>query len=495
MKNYNETSHTRLRISVISLAALIFSLSISCSHSVQKKPNVLFIAVDDLNDWVGCLGGHPNTLTPNIDRLAKSSMVFQNAHCQAPICGPSRASVMTGLLPSTSGIYGWVEDDEIRESNTATRACTYLPEYFKQNGYKTMGIGKLFHRHAPKRVFDISGGRESGFGPKPKKRMKWEGKRGPDFGGTSTDWGAFPEHDWEMPDYKSAQWAKARLVEKHDNPFFLAIGFIRPHVPWHVPQKWFDMFPVEQLETPPYLPKDLDDIPEIGRAIADLPMMPTTEWAIKNTEWKNIVQAYLASISFVDHYVGEVLNALEQSIYSDNTIIVLWSDHGYHIGEKNRFGKFSLWEEATRAPLIISAPGFKKGQVCKKPVGMIDIYPTLLDLCGFEPNTQNEGHSLKPLLLNSSMDWPHVAITTYGPNNHAIRGENYRYIRYENGSEELYDHRNDDDEWYNLADESDYGKEKLHLKQYLPKINEPWAPTSRNNYNKYFNEQTIRESE
>ena len=243
----------------------------SCTQFVTpKKTNVLFIAVDDLNDWIGCMHGHPNTKTPNIDKLAARGTLFTNSHCQAPICGPSRASLMTGLYPSTTGIYGQIYDDDIRNANSATESSTFLPEYFRQNGYKTMGVGKLFHTHAPKGVFDISGGRAPGFGPKPEKRMKWEGKSGPDYQGTATDWGPFPERDEEMPDYQSAQWVRDRLNEEHEKPFFLAVGFLRPHVPWHVPQKWFDLHPEEQLELPPYLPSDYDDIPEIGRQVADL---------------------------------------------------------------------------------------------------------------------------------------------------------------------------------------------------------------------------------
>lgn len=468
----------------------------SCIQSVpREKQNVLFIAVDDLNDWIGCMNGHPNTITPHIDRLAARGTLFTNAHCQAPICGPSRASLMTGLLPSTTGLYGFTNDNALRESNPATRVCTYLPEYFNQQGYKTMGIGKLFHQHAPDGVFDISGGRVPGFGPKPEKRMKWEGKSGPDHGGTSTDWGAFPDTDEKMPDFQSAQWTKARLTEHHEDPFFLGVGFLRPHVPWHVPKKWFDMHPADQLTMPPYLPNDIDDVPDIGKRVADLPMMPTTEWAMKTDEWKNIVQAYLACVTFVDHYVGEILTALEQSPYADNTIIILWADHGYHIGEKNRFGKHSLWEEATRAPLIIAAPGYPEGQVCGKPVGMIDIYPTLLELCGFPPNPQNEGHSIVPLLKKSDNAWPHAAVTTYGRNNHAVRDEHYRYVHYEDGSEELYDHRQDNDEWYNLADKGEYAKTKARLRRYLPTVNEPWAANNAYDYNKYFIEQKLRESQ
>lgn len=454
-----------------------------------KSPNVLMICIDDLNDWLGCMNGHPDTKTPNMDRLAARGTLFTNAHCQAPVSGPSRASIMTGLLPSTTGIYGMVDDDRIKESSAPTEACTFLPEYFQQQGYYTMGVGKIFHQHAPDGILDESGGKGKGYGPNPPQRFAWSGNRGGGKPATGTDWGAFPEADSLMPDYKSAQWAIARLKEDHEKPFFLAVGFIRPHVPWYVPQKWFDLHPVDSLETPPYLPGDMDDIPEIGKQLADVPMMPTTEWAIENKEWKKIVQAYLACVSFVDHYVGEVLKALEESPYAGNTVIVLWSDHGYHLGEKNRFAKHSLWEEATRAPLIITVPGKQGGQVSPKPVGMIDIYPTLLDLCGLPPNNRNEGTSLKPLLDDPGIEWKHAAITTYARNNHSVRDEHFRYIRYENGEEELYDHRNDREEWYNLVGRKEYGEIIQRMKLFLPKVNAPWAETSRYDFNKYLKEQ------
>lgn len=451
------------------------------------RPNVLFIAIDDLNDWIGCMGGHPNTLTPNIDALAKQGTLFTNAHCQAPLCGPSRASLMTGLRPSTTGIYGQIKDDFIRQANEATRKNRFLFEYFHQSGYRTMAVGKLFHNHVPEGTVDESGGREKGFGPKPPHRLNWDRK------GTSTDWGPFPDRDEQMPDFRSAQWAIERLHEKHDKPFFLAAGFLRPHVPWHVPQKWFDLHPLDGIQTPPYLPSDYDDLPEIAIRVASVPMMPTTEWAIKNKKWKEVVQAYLACVSFVDHQVGKVLDALRASPYVDNTIIVLWSDHGYHLGEKNRFAKHSLWERATRAPLIISGPHLNKGQSCSKPVGMIDLYPTLLELCGLPANPQNEGHSLLPLLKNPENDWPNAVVTTYGRNNHAVRTEFYRYIHYENGAEELYDHRIDANEWTNLANRPEYRELKERLKKLLPQVNAPWAPVSRYDINDYFREQRERE--
>ncbi len=349
------------------------------------KPNVLFIAVDDLNDWVGVMNGHPNAKTPNLDKLAGSGVLFTSAHCQAPLCGPSRASLMTGLRPSTTGIYGMIHDDSIRSNNEVTKEILFLPEYFRNQGYHTMGVGKLFHTHAPRGAFNESGGREKGFGPLPEERFVWDGYGTGDenYGRTSTDWGAFPEADSMMPDYRSSQWAIERLSRDYEQPFFLALGFLRPHVPLYVPQKWFDLHPVEDLSMPPYKEDDLDDIPPVGLMINDLPMMPSTQWAIENKEWAHIVQAYLACVSFVDHQVGEVIKALENSKYKNNTVIVLWSDHGYRLGEKGTFAKHCLWEEATNAPLMFAGPGISIGKVIDQPVEMLSIYPTLLDLCGF----------------------------------------------------------------------------------------------------------------
>ena len=439
-------------------------------ESKYRSPNILIISVDDLNDWVGAMGAHPNAKTPNIDHLAAEGMLFTNAHTNAPICGPSRASLMTGLRPSTSGIYSHIDDNKIREAHLSTKDIVFLPEYFGQHGYKTMGIGKLFHRGAADGAFEEFGGREPGFGPKMENNAVW------DRVGTSTDWAAFPERDDQMPDYRTAEWAVNKLQQEHDRPFFLAVGFLRPHVPWYVPQKWFDQHNVDELEMPPYLENDTEDAPPISKRVHEVNMMPTTEWAKETGEWPNIVQAYLASVSFVDHYVGEVLKALEASPYADNTIVVLWSDHGYHIGEKNRFAKNSLWEESSRIPLIIKGPGVSAGQTTGAAVSLLDIYPTLLDMASLPDYTRNEGNSLKPLITDDgSQAWPHVAVTTYGPNNHAVRDQRYRYIRYEDGSEELYDHLNDPNEWQNLASNADYNEVKAQLARHLPLMNAPMS--------------------
>jgi iduronate 2-sulfatase len=458
------------------------------------KPNVLFIAVDDLNDWIGVMNGHPNAKTPNLDRLASKGVLFTNAHCQAPLCGPSRASLMTGLRPSTSGIYGMIDDDLIRNDNEVTKEIVYLPEYFRNNGYHTMGIGKLFHTHAPEGAFDESGGREKGFGPLPEERFVWDGYGSGDenYGRTNTDWGAFPANDSLMPDYRSSQWAIERLGRVYDQPFFLAVGYLRPHVPLYAPQKWFDLHQVEDLTMPPYKADDLTDIPEIGLMLNDLPMMPSTEWAIKNNEWANIVQAYLACVSFVDNQVGEVLKALENSKYADNTIVVMWSDHGYRLGEKGTFAKHCLWEEATNAPLMFAGPGISEGEIIDQPVEMLSIYPTLLELCGLPDYDRNEGRSLANLMKGSSEDADAVAITTFGMNNHSVRSGQYRYIQYEDGSEELYDRKVDPNEWENLASHENYTELKNVLKPRLPSKNVKWTKNSEYKFQPYFGEQKER---
>ncbi|WP_282035752.1 sulfatase [Saccharicrinis aurantiacus] len=480
----------------------VLSLLTSCSHGSKKvkepqaKPNVLFIAVDDLNTWLGCLGAYSNAKTPNIDKLAERGILFSNAHCQAPLCGPSRASIMTGLRPSTTGIYGMVHDDKIRrEGNPATQDIIFLPEYFKQQGYHTMGIGKLFHSHAPDSVFDESGGRVKGFGPLPEKRFVWDGFGTSDrknYGRTSTDWGAFPEKDDLMPDYQSANWTIERLSQKHDKPFFLGVGFLRPHVPLYVPQKWFDMHPIEGIQVAPYQANDLDDIPSVGLQINDLPMMPSTEWAIEHGEWKNIIQGYLACVSFVDHQIGRVLEALENSAYANNTVIVLWSDHGYRLGEKGTFAKHGLWDPATKAPLLFAAPNLPKGKIIDVPVEMLSIYPTLLELCHLPAYEKNEGRSLVKTMLNESQPEVSSAITTYGYNNHSIKSDGFRYTIYEDGTEELYDYSTDPNEWNNIADVAKYQVKKEELKKCLPINSRLWDRHSNYTFQPYFVNQKKR---
>ncbi|MFT5883607.1 MAG: iduronate 2-sulfatase [Arcticibacterium sp.] len=489
------------------MAFALFSFT-SCKETSNEKneaaelkekphPNVLFIAVDDLNNMLGVLDRYSGTKMPNIDRLASRGVAFSDAHCQAPLCGPSRASLMTGLRPSTTGIYGMIDDNKIRSENPATKEIIMLPEYFRNNGYHTMGIGKLFHRHAPDDVFDESGGRVKGFGPLPAERFVWDGYGTSDrkkYGRTSTDWGAFPVVDSLMPDHQSVDWAKNRLNRKYDKPFFMGVGFLRVHVPLYVPQKWFDMHPLDSIKTRPYRADDLDDVPPVALQINDLPMMPSTDWAIESGEWPKIIQAYLACISFVDYEIGRLLDALESSEYADNTVIVLWSDHGYRLGEKGTFAKHALWNAATKTPLLFAAPQLPQGVVIDKPAELLSIYPTLLELCGLTAYDRNEGKSLVPLMQNKDKEESHVAITTFGMNNHAVKSERFRYIRYEDGKEELYDHSNDPNEFTNQSENPDYEDDINTMKKYLPKTNAIWDPNSSYTFQPYFVEQKARTS-
>jgi arylsulfatase A-like enzyme len=483
------------KILSISISLLIVLFIVSCEKNVPEKPNVLFIAIDDMNDWIGCLDGHPQTKTPNIDRLANQGILFTNAHCQAPICGPSRASIFTGLYPSTTGNYLQLKDEDIKKANQAAKESILMPDYFEGNGYKTMAVGKLYGGGDAAGSFDEYGGRFSWMGPKPKERISFDPAWMGVPNGTQTDWGVYPGIDSLMTDYKSARWAVNKLGEEHDSPFFLAVGFLSPHVPWYASQKWFDMFPTDSLEMPPYNPSDFDDIPEMGVAVAEVPMMPTTEWLKERGQWKDVVQAYLACIAFMDHQVGEVLDALEKSPYADNTIVVLWSDHGYHIGEKNRFAKQALWQEDTRTPLIFRLPGSGKVDKCKAPVQLVDIYPTLVELCGLTNYEMADGNSLVPLLKEPNLDWEKPALSFYGEGNFAVTGEQYRLIQYEDGSQEFYDLISDPNEWKNLVSNDQLKDEKAKLEAFILSNQAPLSQYSSYNINDYFRKKIKEQKE
>lgn len=457
------------------LLGLLLPIGVSKAAST-RHPNVLLIAIDDLNDWVGCLGGHPQAKTPNIDRLAKRGTLFTNAHCQGPICGPSRACLFSGRYPHTTGIYqqpgkkGMLADKEFFNGHM-------MPEYLAQHGYETMAVGKLMHGYPDEEAFQTYGGKFENFGPKPGNdfRFNYHLPEVP-WSGTQTDWGVFPESDGMMPDHKSATWVEERLAEKRGEPFFLAVGFIRPHVPFYVPQKWFDLFPIEGILLPPVRGDDLNDVPEIGVKIHELPKYPDLEFlqADDNKQFKLCVQAYLACIAFVDHQVGRVLDALDASPHKDHTVIVLFSDHGYHLGEKDRVSKHSLWEEATRVPLIVAGPDLPAGNRSDLPVGLIDIYPTLLEMTGVPKKAENEGRSLVPLLKNEETAWRHSILTTYARANDSLRSVDHRYIRYEDGSEELYDLKADPNGWVNMADQKGSKEIIQEFEKDLPKTNAPY---------------------
>lgn len=459
---------------VLMFGCLVSAVSMQGSEAGKDRPNVLFIAIDDLNDWVTCMGGHAQVKTPNIDRLASRGVLFANAHCQAPICMPSRTSLLTGTYPWQNGVY-MIE----QELNTAPKlkGVVTLPTYFRNHGYVTMGAGKIYHRHKDTEdEWDQWGGRYG---------WSWMGKLvGPE--GVSGlpepsifDFGPLPVEDGEMNDAKVADWVTQRLGEQHDKPFFLAAGLITPHLPLFTPQAYYDMYPLDTVELPPILPGDLDDLPPMGRKFTRY--FDTTPLCHLNVlrygVWHKAVASYLACASFTDRCVGKLLDALDASPYGENTVIVLWSDHGFHLGEKMHWEKRSLWEESTHVPLVFVAPGrMGAGGRCSRPVQLLDIYPTLIDLCGLPEKKDIAGHSLVPLMKDPDRSWDYPALTSHHPGNHAVRTERWRYIRYANGDEELYDHDNDPHEWKNLADDSKWADVKKRLATHLPKCEAPYAP-------------------
>jgi arylsulfatase A-like enzyme len=345
-----------------------------------------------------------------------------------------------------------------------------LPQHFSANGYRAVGCGKIFHGgfNEPSSFDEYY--RQQG-DPMPKNRPLNGILKTAHF-----DWGPVDATDEEMSDYKMASWAIEQLHKEHDEPFFIACGLFRPHLPWYVPQKYFEKYPLEKITLPNVKDDDLDDVPPAGRRMA----RPEGDHkkVIETNNWRRAVQGYLASINFTDMNVGRLLDALDESGHADDTIVILWGDHGWHLGEKLHWRKFALWEEATRCPLIIAAPGVAQATArCERPVTLLDIYPTLVDLCGLSPREGLEGLSLRPWLEKPDAPKERPALTTHGRLNHSIRDERWRYIRYADGSEELYDHDKDPMEWNNLADYSEYAEVKKRLAKWLPKTNAPEAPT------------------
>ena len=451
-------------------------------------PNILFIPIDDLNDWIGCLGTHPMVQTPNIDKLAASGTLFTNAHCQAPLCNPSRTSVLTGLRPSTTGVYSL--DAWFRDTNEFAEVETLAQNLSRAGGYHTAISGKVFHVQPPlasrDNEFDDWGYLGS-FGPFPKQQFVQTIPQPPipfftmygNFSGV--DWGVFPERDDMQEDSKVVDWAEGKLAplsEPSDAPFFLACGIRHPHLPFFVTQKWHDLYQPSKNLLPPMGQHDRSDIPQFAWSLHwNLPA-PRLAWLEKQNQLIPKVHLYLASISYADHLVGRLMNKLESTNQLDQTVVVLWSDHGYHLGEKEITGKNTLWERSTRVPLIIAGPGVTPGGVCNAPVELLDIYPTVLDLAGLPISDHLEGRSLVPQLRDATTPTNRPALTTHGPGNHTVRTDAWRYIRYADGSEELYDSKSDPNEWTNLAGDPAYAQTKAELADYLPKENAPPIPNA-----------------
>jgi arylsulfatase A-like enzyme len=449
--------------------ALLFSLAITATvftdafaQTNNTRYNVLFIAVDDMNDWIGPFGGYPGIKTPNIDKLARRGVVFRKAYCSAPACNPSRASLLTGVRPSTSGVY-----HNNQPWRPVMKDAVTIPQYFTANGYEVKGAGKIFHN-----AFNDAASWPAYFdvpkSPEPPKA--------PVNGSAHFDWSPVNAQDEDMGDYKIVNQGLDFLGQKHEKPFFLAVGFTRPHLPWYVPQKYFDQYPLADIKLPKVTENDLADVPAAGVKIAK--PKGDHQFIVENKQWEKAVQGYLASITFADGQIGRLLDALESSAYAKNTIVVFFGDHGWHLGEKEHWRKFALWEEASRVPLIVYVPGLsQKNAISERTVNLMDIYPTLTELCRLPAKKGVEGNSIVPLLKNPSAAWDHPSVTTHGFGNHAVRSEKWRYIRYNDGSEELYDHESDPQEWTNLAKNEKYAAVKKQLAKALPAVNAKDAPT------------------
>ncbi|MBT3383453.1 MAG: sulfatase [Prolixibacteraceae bacterium] len=474
---------------------VIFMIAFSnVSLAQNESPNILFIGVDDMADWVGCMDGYPGKVhTPNIDRLANRGILFTNAHCTSPICGPSRAAILTGLRPETSGVY-----HNLGHYNDYTDAVGF-PLYFRQNGYTSLGAGKINHgygREIYENWDDYGPDTKHIGGPVNEEEMSIEGMdptkyikrfdvnlpQNPGalvdrpFNKYSTwDYCAFDIPDSEMPDGKIALWGVDQLQKKHNKPFLIACGFYRPHQPFYVPKKYFDMYDLDEVVLPETIAGDMFDIPTPGINLAHGAWSSGKhETCIKYNQWKPLIRGYLAAISFADAQVGKLVDALDYGQNAENTWIVLFSDHGWHLGEKEHWGKHTPWRNSTRVPFIIVPPqgktigDFNPGTKCNQPVNLVDIYPTLVEMANFPQKEGLSGKSLIPLIENPNADWDEATVTTIAHGNHAIHTEKWSYIHYYDGSEELYNIEDDPEEWVNLANVPEHKPLIEKLKKYIP---------------------------
>lgn len=507
------------------------TLSLSLSASAQD-PNVLMIVLDDLNDYLQVLDGHPQASTPNMDALAAQGILFTNAHSNAPLCKPSRASFMRGILPTTSGFFG--NNNTHWHTNTILNNSKTLPEYFSENGYTTYKAGKITHTTRDENIqWDIVYANSLNYGPfanngnenviHPNAILAYAELTGP-LDGTTAKLSDIPNvlpdgsnpgyNGWKsndlpfnyvdennrdlMPDEDNVAWIQNHIetldAANSTDPFFMAIGIVRPHSPFVVPDKYFDMFPIESVQIPLMRRNDRDDTyhPN-GTTGYELFETLDHSYTDRQLALRKKVQAYLACVAFADDMVGQLIESLDNSDYADNTVVMLFSDHGYHVGEKQYLRKHAPWEESTRVPFIIRHPDYtiSAGETVDHPISLVDVFPTLKDLCNLSGDTKRnangaelDGASLQPFLANpntntwSGSDVALSVIYNWGANdtsgqNLTIRSKKYRYTRYPLGDEELYDHTQDPHEWKNVAGESDYESIRSAMSNALTAISTP----------------------
>lgn len=456
------------------------------SAVLGQRPNILLILIDDHGANMTSVLNESPARTPNMERLAARGSWFQKAYSGAPSCAPSRASFLTGIHPSRSGVY--YNSQAYRRTTAAISRADTLQRHFLNHGYLTVGYGKINHTaYQDDNIADFRNFRGHSVGKYvtyndvalvryviPETLRKFSR---PDH--ASTVFGALPD-DWDRDDPKKLQQDTEQanraiefLNERHDGPFFLTCGFWRPHVNNIVPKRYYDLYPLESIKMPAsYRADDLDDVANPHRWVVSR----LTEDGADMTDAlrREFLRSFYAATSYVDEQLGRVLDALEQSFYAKNTIIVFMSDNGSNHGDKSLWTKYALWEQTCRVVFSISVPGLPQ-QFCPSPVSLLDLYPTLLSLSGLPPPTTHEldGVDLTLILKGERVERGKPVLTTHGQGNHSIRDRRFRYIRFRNGEEELYDHDNDRFEWTNLAAEPRYAEVKAKLARLLPTVDAP----------------------
>ena len=468
----------------MALARIVALVAAGCvvMHA-SARPNVLLVLADDLNDWVGCLTGHANARTPHIDRLASQGIVFREAYAASPKCNPSRTSLFLGLRPSTTGIY-----DNSHWWRPHLPDAVTLPEAFRQGGYFVAGGGKVFHHTAGfnppdlwddyfRLRFDDPWDRDGSAYPHVTPSAP---PRGHPLAGITPfrhelDWGTLPVPDSEYGDAMTVEWAARFLSEPREEPFLLAVGLFHPHLPWYVPARYFDVLSPSEAVLPQVPELDLADVPDEGRRLAGLGA-EVFRRIRESGRWAEAVSAYVASIAFADALVGRLVDALDASPHASRTVVVFASDHGFHLGEKGRWYKSTLWERATHVPLVMRGPGIEPGAICDRPVSLVDIYPTLLDIASLPARENLDGRSFRALLADPEAEPDRHALIAFLRGNNAVRAGKWLYIRYRDGGEELYDRESDPLELTNLARREELGGIKRELGKLLPSESSAEAP-------------------
>ncbi len=441
----------------------------------QGKMNVLFISADDMNNDLGCFGS-PLVKSPNIDRLASQGVAFSNAYVQFPLCSPSRSSILTGLRPDSTKVF-----DLQYHFRQGLPDVVTLPQMFMKNGYYVARVGKVFHYGNPGDIgtngLDDKASWMERINPAGLDKTSLEldvVNYTPSHKGLGASMAYYSDKngtDEAHTDGKVVDEA-IKLLKKHkDKPFFIAAGFYKPHCPWITPSKYFDMYNMEQMKLPPINEETPKNYPELALAST----RPWPYFGLNTQQARECKLAYYAAISFVDAQVGRLLNAVDSLGLRDNTIIVFWSDHGYQLGEHGLWFKQSLFEEASKSPLIIAVPGAKPaGKTCHRIVEFVDIYPTLAELTGLTPPSDLQGYSLFPLLQNPESAWEHPAFTQVQRGKvpgHTIRTEQWRYTEWDFGKmgTELYNESIDPNELHNLVADQKYSKVVTKMKELLHK--------------------------